>query len=187
MTDPFIDLLRWAGFLVGASASFALTWKRRAKWEPHISDVPDAPSKVGGLINALFLGAIWFDAGNSFGLPSLQDLTKIGGAVTLVGLLVYLFLSTVYIYDREVAVSPNVTSKIKIIGGLWPTRAARVTMMTGKDTQSALAEAGNNPDLVWPRPARALAQILFLLSYFALVCGGSIALSAVVLLNYRAS
>lgn len=180
--DPFVDFVSLAGFLVSAAAAVGLTWRRRAKWEPSIHDVPNAPARVGGLLTSLFLGAMWFDQGASFGLPSLQSIVIWGGAAALAGLLTYVYLTTVYIYLRERAVSADKTEQERIIGGLWLTRQAKVKSRAGTDIQRLLAEAGNNPDQVWPRSARAIAQSLFILSYLALVCGGTIALSAVVLL-----
>jgi hypothetical protein len=182
MNDPFINLVAVAGFIVSAAAVLGLTWRGRAKWEPDISDVPKGPQRVAGLISSVFLALLWFDAGSSVGLPPLQWVAAYSAVIALVGLLIYLFLTTVFVYELQLATSARKTKKIRIIGGLWLTRLARKRRRAGTDIQTLLAQSANKPDLVWPRPARALAQALFVIAYIGLSCGGTIALTAAALL-----
>ncbi|HVQ09835.1 MAG TPA: hypothetical protein VMS43_15505 [Allosphingosinicella sp.] len=182
IADPFVDIVKLAGFLVTAAVAIGFTWRRRAKWEPDISDVPKAPEKVAGLLTAVLLGILWFDAGRSVGLPPLQQTALIAAIGAVIGLLVYVFLTTVFVYERQEAVSDSKTRKVRIIGGLWLSPMARAKRRQGHDIQSMLSKAANNPDVIWPRSARGLAQSLFIIAYISLICGGSLALSAVALL-----
>lgn len=182
MIDPFIPIVSAAGFLLSAVAAIGLTWRRSGKWDPHLTHLADAPSKVGGVVTMFFLGAMWFDQGLSFGLPPPQTIAKYGTIAAIAGLLIYTFLTTVCTYAREEATSPTETRTVKMIGGLWLTRDAKTKRAMGVGVQKLLAQAGYDPDAIWPRPARGLSELLFIASYLVLVCGGTIAVSAMALL-----
>lgn len=179
MENPFSNLVEIIGFLASSAIAISLTWRGGAKWDPHIPDLPKAPAKVAGLITMVILGFLWFDRGKSLGIASISQFTVLSIYITVIALLVYVFISTVFVYEQEYPVSESETSKQKFVGGFWLTEAARIRKKSGADVQTILGQAANNIDQVWPRPSRALCQMLFILGFLALYCGGTLALSSI--------
>lgn len=167
---------------MAAATAVGLAWRRRSKWEPDISDIPDAPGKVAAAFTAVLLGLLWYDEGLSLGLPALPTVTVTCMGIALGGLLAYVLLNATLLCEQEIAATTATTKKRKIIGGLWLTAQARVAHKTEPDVGTILKMAANNPNWVWPPVARGLSQVLLIIAYMMLVVGGSTALAAAGLL-----
>ncbi len=186
----FAQLVAVAGSLMSAATAISLTWKGRAKWEPDDQDLPKGAQRVGGLISAAAIGALWWAFASAKVLKAPAILWIGGGALlaALLALLVYGILITVFMYDQEITTDGKTGSKIKIVGGFWLSQHAKTVLRqqaaANKPVTVQLLFKGSaySPDNIWPRFGRALAKACFNLSYILLVAAGTIALTCVSLL-----
>ena len=180
---PFEPLVRAVGFLTTAAAAITFSWRRRTEWEPSEEDIPKGPIRVSGLLTAIAIGLLWtvfYDKNTERSLEILSACLAIG---TLVSLLGYGFLSSVYTFSREKKRGARKNDKRQVIGGF------RLTEMALKDisrdqitTQEYLAKCAYDIDRVWTRGSRAATRQCFAAVYICLTVWGSTALAATALL-----
>ena len=175
--DSFFEITKTAASLLGAAATLTLTFKGPWKWEPAEEDLPMGLRKIGGLLGAIALAILYVRYYTPEHASFLTNLAVGLGALALVSFLIYGALIRIYIYIKKVADTPGKVRSYKIIGGLWLTAAARKALKKQPVIQMIFEGAAYNEDAVWPRPARALSQVLFNLSYLGLVVGGMLALT----------
>jgi hypothetical protein len=174
---PFAELIRATAALVATAATFKLSFRGRAKWEPSEEDVPKGAQKVVGLITAVLIGAIWFWLRSPSKLETVTNLAIYLAFACLAFLLLYGFFINVLTYEQTYAISAKKVNVRKIIGGLWlKSRAKEALVSHGITVQELLANSAYNPDKVWPRTSRGLAKMGFVLCYVGLVSTGTVAL-----------
>src|SRR5437016_4766462 len=68
MSGDFVELsglVKTAGLLVSSGAAIALAWRGRTRWEPSDQDLPQAPQRIAGLLNAVGLALLWVFLANA--------------------------------------------------------------------------------------------------------------------------
>jgi hypothetical protein len=182
---PLAPVVIGAGWLITAAAGVALAWRGRTDWEPAEEDVSRGPAKVGGVICAVALGLIWILLGSSSGhRTALVWIAATTAAVCFLSLAFYGYLIAVHVYDKVVAVGPEQSKTMKIIGGFRLTRQAakKLNELDNVTVQNLLRGANYDPDLLWSRQSRAIAKLAFSTSYIALTICGTLALAATAML-----
>jgi hypothetical protein len=179
----FKDLVGTAGAIMAAGAAITLAFKGRQKWEPAVDDVPSGPARVAALLAAVAIALIWYQAGRVLFSGQLTTIAIASSIVCVAGLAIYIFLVTTRVYAVEFAITRRKTATKNIVGGLWLTAPARRKLSRKKNLtiQTLLKGAGNQPDLIWSREARACAKLVFIGAYLLLQVFGSIALAATAL------
>jgi hypothetical protein len=173
---PFSSLVATVGSIMAMGAAIALGWRGRARWEPDEEDIASAPQKVGSLVAACAIALIFFLMSTKEQVPALTRIAVYCLATTVASLLVYTMLVNGLIYEKVISREKT----IKIIGGLWKTGTARKAQKKEDvTTQELFAGAQYKPDKIWPRFARGLSKVLFLLGYFGLSVAGTVALGTV--------
>lgn len=166
--------------LLSAGAAITAAWVRTANWSPPEDGVPSAPQKVCALLTAVAVAGLWFETGKGLSSRDLQKIAGVTGGLTFLFLLIYTLLIMVYVYQKQL---PNL-SWVRTTGGFWLTRAARAKLHTPQvngDKQTLLRGAAYNNDLVWPRVARGLVMICFIVGFVGLTFCGSVAISSIAL------
>lgn len=170
------DVVSGSLSLVAAVGAIAWGWKRRSKWEPIVEDtLDDAAPKVVSVVNVVGLAILWWSR-EVFPQTLVVSGALVALGVCILSLLVYRALITLCVFDQEVPTTESSTRKQKIIGGFWLTSRARAGLAE-HNVQQILARAENDPDNVWPRAARALANACFLVAYMGLSAGGTLAVA----------
>ncbi|WP_372666282.1 hypothetical protein [Amycolatopsis kentuckyensis] len=173
----FAGLVNVAGTIIAMGSALALTFRGRSRWEPSEEDVPRGAQKVSGLLAAGAVALLWVtyrEQPQEIG----WHLPVVLGSLTFGFLLLYGFLIGNQTYEVE-RMAGATTKQVKIIGGFWLTAKARSLVAKGKTRQDILAGAAYQLDRVWPRPARSLAKLSFVVGYTGLVVCGTVALGAV--------
>jgi hypothetical protein len=180
----FGGLVANGGALIAAGGALGLAWRGGSKWGPESVSIKAGPERVGLLLAALSIAILWVAPLLTPYYFAWRFWTMIGaGVACLLGLLIYSALRTIYVFDQEYAIGRADAATRKVIGGLWLTSRARASKRTYQvSVQTLLKGAGNDLDMIWPRPARALAEALFILGYLTLTMGGTIGLAAASLL-----
>ncbi len=177
------------------SGALLLGFKGRAKWEPSDQDVDKGAQKVGALASAVLIGFIFLELSKPEDVPTLMHLALICLIITVVSLLLYSALTTIFVYVQW----QDTSEQRNIIGGLALTAEAREAL--NRETKRAKEEGQVPPtiqelfkgsayeiDQLWSRPSRAMAKILFTLGYLGLTIAGTIALaSASIAIGHRMS
>lgn len=171
------------GTIVSAAAAIVMGFRGRAKWEPSEEDVSVGPQKVAGLITAIGIVVIWVRMNNPKLMPFLTD-TAVGfGIATIVFLLAYGWLISVYTYTKITSPRTDQTREIKIIGGFCLVKDAKEELKrSNTSVQKLFAGRGYEEDLVWKRGCRAAAKMFFVLSYLGLTFCGTMALTLVAMM-----
>jgi hypothetical protein len=178
----FEELLPQATSLLALVGALALTWKKRAAWEPVEQDVPRGPQRVAGLVTAVVIGALWWyqKTSSSDVSGSLVSIAIACAAGCAVAVLAYTLLISIFTYEREVVAGSQRTRKEKIIGGFVLTNeAVQARSLHNITIQELLKGAGYDPDKVWTRLSRGAAKVAFSLAYMLLIGCGTVALGAV--------
>jgi hypothetical protein len=182
-TGTLAPVVKAAGWLISAVAAIGLTWRQRAHWEPAEEDVSQGPARVGGLLSAVALALIWTLLATTGHRGTLAVTAITLAALSLLALLGYGYLIATQLYDKLIMSGPD-TTRIIIIGGFrrTPAATAKLAERTDLTVQTLLADAAYDPDLVWPRPSRALAKMSFTAAYLLLTVCGTLALSTAAIL-----
>lgn len=181
----FNQLVAGAGSLMAMSAALLLGFKGRARWEPSDQDVDKGAQKVGALASAVLIGFIFLELSKPEDVPRLMHFAFLCLVITVVSLLLYSSLTTIFIYVQW----QDTPEQRNIIGGLALRAEARDAL--NRETQLA-REKGQVPptiqelfkgaayviDQLWSRPSRALTKILFTLGYLGLTIAGTLALAS---------
>jgi hypothetical protein len=116
-----------------------------------------------------------------------RDITIWLAVACVSSLLIYGFLVATQTYYVLVTPRTNETEKKNIIAGFWLTDEARKSRRKNKvTTQTLLAGAAYDPDVLWSRTSRALAKMFFTLFYLGLTVSGTLALTcAAIILGLR--
>lgn len=186
---PFTKIVIASGQIVAMGAAIALGFRGRAKWEPSEEDVSRGPQKVAGLVAAVSIVLIWTTMTNTTDIPVLSWWTIRLLILTVMALLVYGFLISVFTYHVERAASPRRASRVNIIGGFWLASGVKRRLEESAVTlQDFLKGTAYNVDAVWPRMSRALAKQTFVVAYLMLTVCGTLALAcAAILLGLQSS
>jgi hypothetical protein len=172
-----------AGWLVSSAAAIGFGWRRRAGFEPAEIDIPKAGPRVSGLLASVTLAVLYSQFANSSSIPVLDRVLGWASAITLVSLLIYGYLVSVYTYEKKVSQAPAPPSVHKVIGGFWLIPRARTQIREkGLTIQRYFAGCGYHEDEVWSPEARGIAKQVFLLAYLGLTVCGTNALSAAAIL-----
>jgi hypothetical protein len=182
------SLVSTAGSIVAAGGAITLAFRKRAKWEPSEEDIKRGPEKVGGLVGAILIAILYFETKSSSKSSSdhhhlLINLALAGIIVCVVALLAYGFLTSMQTYNQVCAVD-GVVSNRKIIGGFMLTAQAKKNMRNaGVPTiQQFFEGSAYEVDLLWSRPSRSSAKLLFVICYLALTISGTVALASAAIL-----
>jgi hypothetical protein len=170
-------LVASVGALLAAGAAITAAWKRGANWAPPEDGVPTAPAKVASLLTAVAVGGLWFETGKSLSSRDLEIIAASAGGITFAFLLIYTLLIIIYVFEKEVAHA----DPIRTTGGFWLTPAGREGLKQAKNVQELFRGSGYNRELVWPRPARALVTIAFIIGFTGLILFGSVAIASIAL------
>jgi hypothetical protein len=171
-------LVKTIGFLVSAAAAIWFAWRKRANWEPSEEDVPKGAHRLAGLATVVGIAILYGQLANPENVPVLIQLSLVNLTVAIVALSIYSLLIGTLIYIKRTSDRRGRTKEIRIIGGFWLTREARIAKQTHKvTTQKLLEGAAYDPDLLWARLVRSSAKLTFMLSYIALNAAGSLSLT----------
>jgi hypothetical protein len=166
--------------LLSAGAAITAAWVRTANWAPPEDGVPSAPTKVCALLTAVAVAGLWFETGKSLSSRDLEIIAGSAGGLTFLFLLIYTALIMVYVYQKQL---PDL-SWVRTTGGFWLTKTARQKLHLPEvsgDKQKLLHGAAYNSDLVWPRFARGLVMICFIVGFVGITFCGSVAISSIAL------
>lgn len=178
----FAPFVSQATSLMAVVGALLLAWKKRAPWEPVEEDVPQGPQRVAGLVAAVLIGGLWWYQGSSQSdvRATLVTIAMACVTATVLAVLAYGLLITVYTYERVLGTGPSSTKRQKVIGGFFLTAAAATARKAGQVTiQELFQGAAYDADKVWTRPSRGLAKAAFSLAYMILIGCGTVALGAV--------
>jgi hypothetical protein len=180
---PLAGIVSGATAALAAAGAIGLAFKRRARWEPEESDLPQGPERVSGMIGAVAIAILWYRGYVLKALDGTIPLAIWSATLAVVALLVYVYLIVLQTFIRTVAISRTETKEVKVIGGFWLTQDGRVARRRKRlPIQDIFKGMGYEPDRLWPRPARALAKIAFIVAYMTLTAAGTVALAAAGLL-----
>lgn len=180
---PLTNVVGTAGALMAAAVALIRLVRGRAKWEPAEEDVSSGFERVSAALTAVLVALMWWYFGDGSQASNLARVTAGAAIVLVTALIVYSLLIGTMIYEVKYTDDGRSVKRAKIIGGFWMTKAAREARRRDSMTvQETLASAEHNPDLVWPRIARALAKVCFTLSAVLLTLGASVALAGAAML-----
>jgi hypothetical protein len=175
------------GTIVSATAAILMGFRGRAKWEPAEEDVSKGPQKVASLLAAVAIVVLWVTQNDATRVGSLSNLAIRCGLATILFLLAYGWLISVYTYKKITSPRTGEANEIKIIGGFRLIESAKEELKNAViSVQQLFAGRGYEEDLVWTRASRAAAKMFFVVSYLGLTICGVIALAAagmMILLN----
>jgi hypothetical protein len=176
-----------ASTLLRLLPAIALGWRGRSKWEPSEEDLSKGPQKVGSLLAAVFIVAIWAQMNDQAHFAALTNLAISLGGIYLLFLPVYSSLISTQTYEIVVAPNPHDFVPQKISGGFWLTEEAKREKRKNRvTTQDLLKGAHYNPDILWSRLSRGLAKLSFVISYILLTVCGTLALTcAAIILDLK--
>ena len=167
------------GTIVSATAAILMGFRGRAKWEPAEEDVSKGPQKVASLIAAIAIVVLWVTHNDPKQVGWLAKLAIGCGIGTIVFLLVYSWLISVYTYKKTTSPQTGQVRDIKIIGGFRLIENAKEELKKNViSVQQLFAGRGYEEDLVWTRASRAAAKMFFVISYLGLTIFGVAALAA---------
>lgn len=177
---PLAHVVSSATALVAATAAITLSFKGRATWEPWEEDIPKGPERVAGVLAAVAIGCAWLWARRE-NTPEITKWASILAGATLVFLLVYGYLVAMLTYVSRVALRRGGrVDERKVIGGFRLIPAAnKAVKQSGQSVQQYFEGTSYNADLVWTRTSRAIAKLLFVVSYSGLSVCGTVALGLV--------
>jgi hypothetical protein len=178
---PLAGVVGTVGAILSAGGAITLAWKRGADWLPPEDDVPKGPARVAGVLTTIAIAAMWLETGRGLDARDLERISGISAATTVLSLLAYVFLMSVFVYQRRVINQSGQEESRRLIGGFLLTSAARTGLQQATTVQRLLDGAGNDPDLVWTRASRAMAKICFIVAFLGLQVSGSLAVSAIAL------
>ena len=169
------------GALIAAAGAIILAFRGRNRWEPCEEDIPKGPAKISGSLTAAGIAYLWYRSETLFDAGIFFSVLLYCAIGVVVGFLTYVMLITVFTFDRAIAVSTTEIRTEKIIGGFWLHKLARQEMRNrdgAPTTQKLLEGAAYDVDKVWPRFARGLAKISFILAYLLVIISGSLLLTS---------
>jgi hypothetical protein len=179
------------GSVVSATAAILMGFRGRAKWEPAEEDVSKGPQRVASLLAAVAIVLLWVTQNNPKQVAWLSKLAIGCGLATILFLLAYGWLISVYTYKKITSPETGQAQEIKVIGGFRLIESATEELKKAViSIQQLFAGRGYEEDLVWTRASRAAAKMLFVISYLGLTICGVITLAAadmMILLNKPAS
>jgi hypothetical protein len=189
----FAPIVSTAGSIMAMGAAITLGFKGRAKWEPVEEDVAKGPQKVASIVAALLIVLVWVQFNDVQYENTLTRLVIWCSSALILSLLVYGLLKG-YVYTRVrkkpgSAPTSKATEEIKVIGGLWLTKAARKRLSDPEEpdapgqqapltVQRLFAMTDYDKDLLWSRPSQQLASMLFTIGYLGLIIAGTVALGS---------
>jgi hypothetical protein len=175
---PFTSLVATAGVIISAAGALIMGFRRGAKWEPIEIDIDRGPRRVASLLTAIGLVVEWSEFQVVAKIPLLIELAVELGIASVICLVVYGFVSTVFSYYKVIVDDDGKHRTVKTIGGLWLTRGAKETIATRKITiQDFFEGTAYNHDYVWSRVSTGLARTIFVICYICLTVSGSVALT----------
>jgi hypothetical protein len=149
---------------------------RNKAWEPPQQPLSSALSRVAAVAVAAGLAYVWYQLTDPAGAVALVKLLWPAVALTVVAFLVYGFLLTLLVHNRKFSNAPEVMSTEKVVGGFWKTKDAKNAQRNSKNhlpPDDLIWTMEGNPDLVWPKGSRGLAQLTLNLSYVLLTISGA--------------
>lgn len=181
------NLVRTAGLLVSASFAIALAWRGRTRWEPSQQDLPQAPQRIAGLLNAVILAVLWvFLASPSHAslLAVMALALSIGAVLCLIFYFLHVAILTFELPSEPAETGQPANAPERIVGGYWLTaEAARKKLQkTNPIPPSDFLVQTRQADKVWPRAARAIAKVAFILGYVGFVVCGTAGLTCAAML-----
>jgi hypothetical protein len=167
--------------LLAAGGAITLAWVRNASWAPPEDDVPNGPARIASLLTAIAVAGLWFETGKSLTSRNLEIIAEYAGGITLLFLHLYTLMLGVYIYEKKVADVHGQMETKRTVGGFWLTRQGRGGLAAAQTVQRLFEGAAYDPDLVWPRVARSLVKLVFIIVFTGLIVSGSTAISSIAL------
>jgi hypothetical protein len=170
------DVVAVAGSIVSVGSGVGTAWLGRASWRLP-TQTRYAQRVVGTLLAGIAIALMWTQWNDAKHADSLVTAAIVLVVAAFVFLCLFLWLDGTRAY--EVKVSKTKTEKV--IGGFSLTgEAAEDYEKTGRpDMQKFLAGHQYNPDLVWKRGSRQLAELLLLVCFLGMTTCGTCALGAV--------
>jgi hypothetical protein len=156
--------------------AISLSWRRGGKWIPYQEDLPKAAERIGGVLTAVAVALLWALYNSWVAVPFLTRTALMTAAAAVVAFLIYAFLVALQTYQKDVSTSTS-ERFVKIVGGFTLTPAAKRKRKT-QNIQAMFKDAAYDPDAIWERPGRALAQGLFALFFIAMTFSATVALSS---------
>jgi hypothetical protein len=175
---PFDYLVSGGTAVVGAAIALGSLWRPKAKWEPDIEELPQAPERMALIATACGIALLWVVTRDGRNPHFAVGALIASGLVCVIGLLLYIALLSVLIYEKQVVSNRELTSK-GVIGGFRLSAAARKAIREDNYTaQDAFAGVEYDPTLMWSRWSIAIAKISLVLAYLLFVAGGTLTLAA---------
>lgn len=183
MTDygPFAGLVASVGTLLAAGGAITIAWVRNASWAPPEDDVPHGPARIASLLTAIAVAGLWFETGRGLSARNLQIIAIYAGVATLIFLLLYTLMLGVYIYEKKIVDLHGQIETRRTVGGFWLTQQGKQSLAAAGTIQRLFEGAAYDPDLVWPRIARSLVKLVFIIAFTGLIVSGSTAISSIAL------
>jgi hypothetical protein len=173
---PLSGLVQTAGWLISSVFAIGLSWRRGGKWIPYQEDLPKAAERIGGVLTAVAVALLWSLYNSWTAMPFLSRTALFTAVAAVVSFLIYAFLVSLQTYQKDVSTATS-ERFIKIVGGFTLTPRAQKKRKT-QSIQAMFKDAAYDPDAIWERPGRALAQGLFALFFIAMTFSGTVALSS---------
>ena len=179
---PSSYLIEIAGSVIAAAIAILQALRERKGLEPSEADVSSVFQRLAGVLGSIAIVLMWVGWRSSRHFGDLERTAIFGGIGAVVFALVYTYLIGVQSYDVVLQVpGTEQTETIRIIGGFWLKRTAREAKREHHvpSTQTLLAGNHYDPEGLWSRPNRTIAQMTFGLVYMCLTLAMTIAIAAV--------
>ena len=171
-------LVTTVGWLMSAVVAIGASWKGRTNWEPVEEDLKGGPRKVAGVITAVGIAIPWTQLSSQQHVPLLVRMAIWSSLVTLLALLIYGFLTSVYTATEVYSTGETQTKSRKIVAGFRLTpRARKIKNEQSATVQDIFKGMAYNCDAVWVPGWRGITKMTFNLFYIILTVFGSLAVS----------
>ena len=175
---PFAPLVGYASAIVASMyAIWTLLWRQKI-WQAPQNLLPTSLRGMIIVILSVGMVSIWLNIEPTTLITSTK-LAAILASSAMLSFLLYFFLLRICSYDKEVAVGPNKTEIIKIIGGFNLLNEAKKEMGNHKirTVQELFKGSLYDADLLWSRTSQEVARICIMLCFIAIAVCGTLALT----------
>jgi hypothetical protein len=146
----FANLVAIAGCLAAAAGAIALTWLKRAKWQPPEEVLPAGAARFSSLIVMIFI-AVTYVFGPRLGEVKLAILS---GGLLLVSLAALAVTITTNINYSFFFPADRTEANRKLGGSVLTDEAREVKKEKKLNEQTMFVDAQGDKDLVWTRPSQ---------------------------------
>jgi len=169
----FGNLVTTAGCLAAATGAIALSWMKRANWQPPEEALPKVGARFSSLVAMVFIAIIYVFS-PTMGLPYLAGLSGMLLLVALVALSITILTNIKYSFHY-----PSRAEQNRLLGGsVLTAEAARIKSRFEQDEQEMLEQLQGDRDKLWTKDSQAIVNLRSTLSFIVFVAFGTSALAA---------